>query len=480
MFHMNEYIYADKRYYIYGTKGMGFYCFNNITDRFGEESVMGFIETKPMADECCGKKIFTLDEIECLDDDTYIILASPNYYKDMMDNLIANNISVERIIVLDKLYPLFKNIVFFGGKHIKKVCFWPPINRDDKDIQKKISWFLPDRLEVTVWGGENIKDCFNNNIHVEYTTNAERKLNEADVIYLWCITNNEDILSKYMDKVYIVDPNFWYYTETINFFRIYDVALGTSEKNILLGKSEALFNELKINNKAKRTNVFCSGPSIEEVYNGDFRDDLNIVTNSMVKNTDFLKQVNPKILIFTDPNFYFSPNEYCEKFYKDVLDAVDKYDMYIIIFDHSVSLILHHFPELKGRVIGVPSNSDSFTFPSLDNFSTKSTGNILTELLLPIASALCDEIAIAGCTGRNPDEAYYWQHNPKTQYLDLMKSVFDMYPSVFRDQKYANYYEKHCQIVEQIIEYGEQLGKKYINLTTSYIPALIRRTKKIG
>ena len=56
-----------------------------------------------------------------------------------------------------------------------------------------------------------------------------------------------------------------------------------------------------------------------------------------------------------------------------------------------------------------------------------------------------------------------------------MQTIFDMYPSVFRDQNYANYYEGHCQRVEDLLEFGEKKGKKYKNITTSYIPALAKR-----
>ena len=57
-----------------------------------------------------------------------------------------------------------------------------------------------------------------------------------------------------------------------------------------------------------------------------------------------------------------------------------------------------------------------------------------------------------------------------------MQSVFDMYPSVFRDQKYDNYYSSHCRTVEEILEFGEKLNKRYVNMTTSYIPALKKRS----
>ncbi len=475
MFNINHYIEKGKKYYIYGTKGTGIYCFNKIKEQFGEGFVLGFIETEPKTDECRKKKVYALDEIGYIPEDTRIIIASANYFKEIKENLINKGVEAEKIIVLDGIYPYFKNIKSYH-KNIKRVCFWPPIKENNRDIRKKISWFLPDKAVVIVWCEDDIKESFNSNIRFGKKDDIEGEFEEADIIFVWDIKAKIEKLIDYWDKTYVVDPDFWYYTETINFSTIYYKLFSEREKNYFLDESRVLFQKLKLENKEKRANVFCSGPSIDEIYNRKFNSDLNIVTNSMVKDQELLERISPKILIYTDQNFYLSPNEFCKKFYEDVLETVKKYDSYIIVFDDSKPLILHHFPMLRGKVIGIPYDSPEFVFPDVDNFRVKNTGNILTQLLLPIASSLCDEIGIAGCTGRNPDETYYWKHNPKTQYIDLMQSVFDMYPSIFRDQKYDDYYDRHCKTVKDMIKYGEQLGKKYINMTTSYISALNERT----
>ncbi len=471
---INRYLQEGRKYYIYGAQGTGLYCFDRISKRLGSDAVSGFIETDPQMAQYCGKRIFSFSEIN-VDEDAYIILASANHAEEMKENLQKIGMDMGKVIVLDTVYAYLKSLERYGGGIIKNVCFWPPIGDSDEDVRKKIAWFLPDRAMVTVWCEGNEEKRLGNNVYVG-DQDREKVLQEADVIFVWDLEGASDVFEKYKGKAYVADPGFWYYTETMNISSVYYKTFNAVEKGELVERSKSKFLELKAWPKKERANIFCSGSSIEEIYDNGFQGELNIISNSMVKNDRLLKKIEPRLLVFSDVNFYVSPNEYCSRFYEDVLKTVRKYETYIIVFDYIAPLVCRHFPQLKDRVIGIPYGADMFVFPDVDNFHVKKTGNILTELMLPIASALCDEIGIAGCTGRNPDETYYWRHNSDTQYLDLMQSVFDMYPSVFRDQKYDNYYSSHCRTVEEILEFGEKLNKRYVNMTTSYIPALKKRS----
>lgn len=297
------------------------------------------------------------------------------------------------------------------------------------------------------------------------------------MIYLWDMKAGREDYEEYLPKVFVVDPDFYFGVETLNYTKLYYNSFSESEKREYERKSEQIFSELKAySEKYQVARIFCSGPSIDEVHNNIYDDSINIICNSMVKDKEWLKGITPHILAFTDSNYYFSPTEYCEKFYEDVLEGSDLYHYYIIVFDYEVPLLLYHYPQLSGKVIGIAKDAKTFTHPCNSELRVKNTKNILTEIMIPVASSLCDEIEIAGCTGRNPDETFYWKHNERAQYIDLMQSIFDMYPSLFRDQNYVNYYERHCQWLEELLEYGEQKGKRYRNLTTSYIPALISRS----
>ena len=81
--------------------------------------------------------------------------------------------------------------------------------------------------------------------------------------------------------------------------------------------------------------------------------------------------------------------------------------------------------------------------------------------MIPIAFALADRVEIPGCDGRRPSENYFWRHNARTQYSDeLMGSAFEAHPAFFRDRDYGDYYDKHCQQLEEGLATGEAAGKE--------------------
>jgi hypothetical protein len=40
---------------------------------------------------------------------------------------------------------------------------------------------------------------------------------------------------------------------------------------------------------------------------------------------------------------------------------------------------------------------------------------------------------------------------------------------------YADYYDAHCDLLAQMIHFGEQAGKRYVCMTHSFIPILAAR-----
>jgi len=482
MIDLYDYVNPNKKYYIYGTTNLGGYLYEKIVDLYGQDCILGFLETRPISGKCFDKNIFSPDEIRNIGKEVFIILASAAHFEEMRKILISCGVSDEQIIVPYKLFDYFKTLFGIKGSIIKKVCFWPPISGDKQDLIKKIAWFIPDRIEISVWcDEENLKSKFNKNVYVESITDKESDFQQADIILLWDRSADKNEYNKYISKVFLVDPYFYRGVETLNYSKLYYHSFSDVEKKKYENKSKKIFVELKKKLQGYSVaRIFCSGPSIDEIYENTYLNSINIICNSMVKGKEWLKRNRPDILAFTDLNYYFSPTEYCRTFFEDVLEGARLYDYYIVIYEYEVPLLLSHYPELGGRVIGIKNDASQFTYPSERELRVRETKNILTETMIPLASSLCDGIEIAGATGRNPDETFFWKHNGRMQYLDLMHTIFEMYPSLFRDQNYANYYEYHCQCMEGILKYGERLGKKYINLTTSYIPALKERTVKAG
>ena len=478
--HMNlleKYIDVEHKYYIYGTGSFGMYCYKAIVETLGEDSVEAFVESFPSASEWRGKPIISPDQILYQQENVRIIVASVTNSEEMRNRLLELKIPNWKIMILDELMPYFRTLRS-GNEVIESICLWPPVTAEKGFLAKKISWFAPGRITVVAFG--DITD-FSCNIVEGQVENKKDIFEKVDKIYVWQADAVDEDVKAFVNKVHIIDPNFFLYTESLNYDKLFYRSLDYEQRMAMVQRSKEIFIQMhEVSKLYRRANIFCSGPSIQEAYERKYDGCFNIVCKSIVKDQQLMHLLNPKVIVFTDINYYLSPTAYCSQFLQDLKKTQKEYDSFVIVREYEVALLLYHCPELKGRVIGMDIKSINYSFPNEKELQVKPTSNIMTELMLSVASALSDEIGIFGCTGRCPDENFYWQHNPNTQYHDLMQSIFDMYPSVFRDQGYADYYDRHCNIVKEIIEYGQSMGKKYVNCTTSFIPALIQISSEVA
>ncbi len=224
--------------------------------------------------------------------------------------------------------------------------------------------------------------------------------------------------------------------------------------------------------------VLATGPSAGLVDPDAVTAEVRISCNSVVRDLDLLRALQPNLICFADPAFHYGPSRYAAAFRRDLLRAVDETDALLVTAELWAGLLLAHHPELVERLIilRILKGEPAWHWPTPERMTVRMTGNILTTAMLPIAFALTDRVEIAGCDGRRPDENYFWHHNRRTQYSDdLMNSAFEAHPAFFRDQDYADYYQDHCQQLEELLAAGEHTGKRAIAVTPSYIPALSRR-----
>ena len=303
--------------------------------------------------------------------------------------------------------------------------------------------------------------------------NAIVLINNIKLFLKWDILKN-------IHKTKIVDPNFYSLVEVSNWNSLLFSTYSAIKKEELLQLYKDNFTRMELKYKRfTKSSIFLSGPSISKYKDFDFSDSVNIICNSLVKDKELMSYVKPDILVFADPVFHFSHNEYAQKFREDMLVAVKEYDCFIVVPEFNAPLLLEHYPWLEKNIIALPFKNN-INFPTISNFFVKGTDNILTLFMIPFASALTDKIYIIGADGRKKDETYFWKHNDDVQYSGLMQKAFDAHPSFFRDRNYKKYYDNHCNILEQIIEHGEKNKKSYFSLTKSYIPSLENRYRPEG
>lgn len=223
--------------------------------------------------------------------------------------------------------------------------------------------------------------------------------------------------------------------------------------------------------------VLATGPSANMVDPGAVTEDIRITCNSAVRDHDLLDELCPDVIAFGDPVFHCGPSRYAAAFRRDLEHAVENTDALILTTNFFVEPLLHHVPQIRDRLVVLTiSKRNGWRWPTVEQPQARATGNVLTNLMLPAAFALSDNVVIAGCDGRVSSERYYWRHNRATQYDDeLMRAAFEAHPAFFRDRDYGDYYDRHCRELEEFFEVAEAAGKRIQGLTPSYVPALLSR-----
>ncbi|WOO40962.1 glycosyltransferase [Rubellicoccus peritrichatus] len=230
-----------------------------------------------------------------------------------------------------------------------------------------------------------------------------------------------------------------------------------------------------------RATIFASGPSVAAYRDFSYEDSLSIVCNSVVMDGAMLDYVNARILCFADPLFHFGPSLYSHVFRQRMRKVVEERSMWVFIPIKYYQTLIAHVPEIADRVIALPfAKRKDFNLDIVKDPELKVTANILTYLLLPIASTFARRVELIGCDGRPlAENQYFWSFNRSTQINDQMDNIKEVHPSFFKID-YNDYYTDHCETLETLVHSAEASGHEVVSLTPSHIPVLQRRSPPPG
>ncbi len=254
-------------------------------------------------------------------------------------------------------------------------------------------------------------------------------------------------------------------------------------QSVDLNKSFNKFKHFTKYLKAKKYDkafIFGTGPSLDEIFDihFDFNNTLTIACNSMVKNDSLLNLINPDIFVASDPIFHAGCSSYAEEFRKYLFKALDRFSNSVLIVPFRDYILYEsNLPSrFRNRIIGIPfEHLEKFNFDIVNNFKIKSTGNVMTNLLLQLACTFQNKIYMMGYDGRSlANDEYFWSHNKNVQFTDKMDDIQVAHPSFFK-LDYNDYYLEHCHTVEQVLQEGEKMKKIFYNLGKSFVPALHNR-----
>jgi len=315
----------------------------------------------------------------------YDFLKIKNSYKKPREN--SDNIYL--------LYPVFEN------------------SQDLDEILHKLSFALPDTNNISVLAVLHKNFALDTNIYAKYKNVKFIKDNEIgryiqdNNILIYSMNKIKDIsLFQNSRNIEIIDKNYFLDLESITLANLFFNSLDNNIKKEYEKLSQENFLKFKIKNMNKKQ-AFCftSGPSFDNYKSFKFpKNSLNIICNSIVSNTKFLKYIkNIDLITFSDTTFYLGSSQYAIQFRQDLLKVIKNSKAYIAVPNSAVPLLVFHYPIIKDRIIGIQMKP-TYNFPDIGKFYVKSNGNILTQYMLPFASCICNTIFIMGADGRKESE----------------------------------------------------------------------------
>lgn len=226
----------------------------------------------------------------------------------------------------------------------------------------------------------------------------------------------------------------------------------------------------------ERAVVFATGPSVSAYDRFEYDGALGVVCNTVILDEALMETVRPKFVVFLDPIFHFGPSQYAASFRENLRRAAERFKFTICIPLKYLAVFASAAPELVDRTIAIPFRKDrEFNFDLASEFEVRTTANVLTFVMLPLATTFARTVSVLGCDGRPLDEdTYFWRHNPATQLDGQMANIRRVHPGFFK-LDYNDYYLDHCQILEEQLRAGERAGYRFETLAESHIPALKER-----
>jgi len=393
-------------------------------------------------------------------------------------NKNLNSVSKESIIVY---YPYFSNIdtVEMNSHYHRAKWYFPKVyGVIDSVVMFTYPGVMPcGRPEYMCSPRQPANILLNDSI-----SDMHDILNNSRVIMIWRKLNPEEeqIINHYKDKArYVItnDP------DCAEYGRYCDLHwdLDGKGRDTLIADSLNRFKNLQ--NKCLQKNynasvIFCTGPSIDSVFNMDLSGCFKIVCNSIVGNMKLMDYIQPDLICAGDVVSHFGISIYAEKFRDDLSTYLLNHDAYFFTTARFGNLFRIQYPELEDKIILCDQSRSDPNFNLLKRFQIPCLDSVLNVHMLPVAATFFDNIYIVGADGKSNDTSLnedFWPHSKNAQYHDLVHTGHLAHPT-FDINRQKTTFNRYINSVQQTLDIGEKkFGKRYYSLTHSFTPGLKER-----
>jgi len=231
----------------------------------------------------------------------------------------------------------------------------------------------------------------------------------------------------------------------------------------------------------ERAFVFGTGPSLERAIEMDWSSGYRIVCNTIVRDPELWQHIQPHFIVAGDALYHFSNAEFAHAFRSDLarrLSETQTYFVYPILFHQIVARELKDFSD---RLVPIPAGLHNQIHVDLtQDFSLPRMGNVLPQLLLPLACTLSKNVFLWGFDGRAPQDQLFWANSAKHSYPELLPGLQAAFPAFFdhhvpqgNPTKYVE--QVHGDVLENSLQAAESTGWSFHMLHNSWTPTLHRR-----
>ncbi|MFZ3140023.1 hypothetical protein [Polaromonas sp.] len=244
----------------------------------------------------------------------------------------------------------------------------------------------------------------------------------------------------------------------------------------------AFIQRIKIEKHAK-TYVFGTGLSLDHAGNHDFNDGYRVVCNTIVRDPILWHHLKPHIFVAGDAIYHFGFTEFACAFRSDLRERLRESDgsvlfVYPALFD---AIVQREFSEFSNILVPIPFGAHDYVEVNLcEDFALPALGNVLNNLLLPVACTLTKSVYLWGFDGRAPTDKLFWSNSNKHSYPELMPHLIKAHPAFYETlvpkNNESNYVKAvHGDELERRLQRAELHGYEFVMMHKSWTETLQRR-----
>lgn len=459
----------DKNIIIYGTGEIAKKIFHELEKEGKSEQVAFFLDSLMSKKVFCGKDVHEPIFLDGLDANSFCYyLGTYTNTKSMREELFHHGILKENIIEVEDyaINSLEKNI-----SAINNIVFFPEFDSSValERIVSEMKYIFPVVFDtgLMINAAGQIADNYKN-MHIQVV--KELSFDTDTVILVWDKAFLKDKRLQQYKKVLCIDQSYFDIIDIRIFLRLNYLLAGEKSRDELVEISQK--NMDMLSEKFQKAYVVGNGPGcIEGILKiPKLEPSLRIACNLFIKNKAYIEMLKPNLYVIADEAISTGKmNSYFEM----IAEYITQYDCLLAAPNELAMAFIKRHPACRSKVIAVGLNAKTISFPTTGHMQVyRKAYNVITALAIPIASSLCDEIYIMGCDGMKMETDNAWE------YADGIPTNAGIKRNVGVENWYSQYYRQHIQYMEEMIHYGIENGKRYYNISKSYIPVLAQLSQK--